>query len=124
MRWASGSGSTGPTAPLGGPDTVASLLEDDRDYGQVTRDHPEKLILGVPYYGCKWKTRSGEPNTSVQEFINYPRLRDAIPQPLAGERGDARSRRRGIATGMERSGYRSGMTTSRACAEMRLGVGQ
>lgn len=89
-KWSS---STGPTAPLGGPGrTVASLLEDDRDYGQVTRDHPEKLILGVPYYGCKWKTRSGEPNTSVQEFINYPRLRDAIPQAARwGARWDARS---------------------------------
>ena len=46
----------------------------------------------MPYYGCKWKTRSGEPNTSVQEFINYPRLRDAIPQAARwGARWDDRS---------------------------------
>ena len=89
-KWSS---NTGPTAPLGGPGrTVSSLLEDDRDYSQVTRDHPEKLILGVPYYGCKWKTRSAEPGTSVQEFINYPRLRDALPQAARwGARWDARS---------------------------------
>ena len=89
-KWSS---NTGPTAPLGGPGrTVSSLLEDDRDYSQVTRDHPEKLILGVPYYGCKWKTRSAEPGTGVQEFINYPRLRDALPQADRwGARWDARS---------------------------------
>ena len=89
-KWSS---NTGPTAPLGGPGrTVSSLLEDDRDYSQVTRDHPEKLILGVPYYGCKWKTRSAEPGTSVQGFVNYPRLRDALPQAARwGARWDAHS---------------------------------
>ena len=89
-KWSS---NTGPTAPLGGPGrTVSSLLEDERDYSQVALYHPEKLILGVPYYGCKWKTRSAEPGTSVQEFVNYPRLRDALPQAARwGARWDARS---------------------------------
>lgn len=78
----SGSWSTtaGPTAPLDGIGrTVASMLSDIRDYGQVVRDHPEKLILGVPYYGCQWKTGSGEPGARVDAFVSYPRLRDAMP---------------------------------------------
>lgn len=75
------SSTAGPTAPLAGPGrTLASMLRDDRDYGQVVRDRPEKLILGVPYYGCRWKTASGEPGTGVDEFVDYPRLRDAMPQ--------------------------------------------
>ena len=79
-RW---SGNAGPTAPLTGPGrTITTMLSDDRDYGQVTRNHPEKLVLGVPYYGCKWKTLDGEPGASVEEFVNYPRLRDAVPQAV------------------------------------------
>ncbi len=87
------SSTAGATAPLEGPGrTVASMLSDERDYGQVVRDHPEKLILGVPYYGCRWKTSSGEPGAGIDEFINYPRLRDAMPQAEQwGVRWDERS---------------------------------
>ena len=87
------SGNTGPTAPLTGPGrTIATMLSDDRDYGQVTRHHPEKLILGVPYYGCQWKTLNGAPGASVEAFVNYPRLSDAVSQAsIRGRRWDEQS---------------------------------
>ncbi len=87
------SSAAGPTAPLSGSGrTITSLLSEDRDYGQVVREQPEKLILGVPYYGCRWKTRSGEAGAGVDDFVNYPRLRDAMPQAAkAGVRWDERS---------------------------------
>ena len=83
----------GPTAPLTGAGrTIATMLSDDRDYGQVTRHHPEKLILGVPYYGCQWQTRNGAPGASVEAFVNYPRLSDAVPQAnIWGRRWDEQS---------------------------------
>ncbi|MEE3233249.1 MAG: glycosyl hydrolase family 18 protein [Candidatus Latescibacterota bacterium] len=74
---------TGSTAPIsGGSRNLNSLLEDPRDYGEVVQKKRDKLILGVPYYGCRWQTATEQPQSSIEEFINYPRLKDAIPQSL------------------------------------------
>ena len=74
---------TGPTAPInGGSRNLSSLLKDPRDYGEVVQKKRDKLILGVPYYGCRWQTATEQPQSSVEKFINYPRLKDAISQSL------------------------------------------
>lgn len=69
------SGMSGPTSPLkGGSRNITTTITDRRDYGDVTRDHPEKLILGVPYYGCRWTTLGNQPGSSIKDFGGYPQL--------------------------------------------------
>jgi len=70
---------SGPCAPLtGGSHNVTNTVEVQ--YGSVTQNNPEKLILGVPYYGSRWETGTSDPYATVVEYINHPRYRDAWPQ--------------------------------------------
>lgn len=58
------SATTGPSAPLiGGNFNITKSVE--QDYKNIP---PEKLILGVPYYGNLWKTNTGEPYAAVAPF--------------------------------------------------------
>ncbi len=68
---------SGPCAPLTGGtyNTTRSLTVD---FGAVTQDSPEKLILGVPYYGNRWETGSGEAYASVVKHLNQPTYANAI----------------------------------------------
>ena len=69
------SGMSGPTAPLtGGSRNITTTITDRRDYGEVTQDHPQKMILGVPYYGCRWTTWGNQPGSSIKDFGGYPQL--------------------------------------------------
>lgn len=67
--WGSWSTTTGPNAPLtGGTYNITNTVTVQ--YGTVTQNNPEKLILGVPYYGHHWTTNSSSPRASVVDFIN------------------------------------------------------
>ncbi len=58
------SSTTGPSSPLLGQFfSVTKIFEEE--YKNVP---PEKLILGVPYYGNYWKTNSPEPYAEVKPF--------------------------------------------------------
>ncbi len=62
--YGSWSSTTGPSAPLTG--TTFYLKKDiDEYYKDVT---PDKIILGVPYYGNIWDVHSGEPYVSAIHF--------------------------------------------------------
>ncbi len=77
--YGSWSSTSGPCAPLtGGSHNVTNTVEVQ--YGEITENNPEKLILGVPYYGTRWQTESSEPYATVLEYINHPRYSDAWPQ--------------------------------------------
>jgi len=65
------SANAGPTAPLtGGSYNVTNTVTVQ--YAEVVRSHPEKLILGVPYYGCRWKTKDGKIRSEAIDFIDNP----------------------------------------------------
>lgn len=85
------SGLSGPTAPLkGGSRNITTTITDRRDYGDVTTTTPEKLILGVPYYGCRWTTLGNQPGSSIKEFGGYPYLGVTLQTgPAHGIRWDA-----------------------------------
>jgi spore germination protein YaaH len=73
------SGASGPNAPLTGPGrTLTTTVTDDRDFGAVTRSHPEKLILGVPYYGCSWRTSDGAARAPTRTFLDYPEFWESM----------------------------------------------
>lgn len=63
---------TSPNAPTtGGTYNITSTVNSQ--YAAVTNNNPEKLILGLPYYGVQWITESQYAGADVVEFINYPR---------------------------------------------------
>jgi len=63
---------TGPSAPLNGTVTnsvVGGLTNSTYGYGGVINVSPEKLILGVPYYGNRWTTKSSAPYATITKFV-------------------------------------------------------
>ncbi len=59
---------TGSNAPLlGGSKNITGMLT--QQYGGVLENNPQKLILGVPYYGNKWFTETKEPHARIIKFL-------------------------------------------------------
>jgi len=66
--WGSWSTTSGPNSPLtGGTYNITNSILGASQYGPVTASNPEKLILGVPYYGGHWKTATSAPRSSVTD---------------------------------------------------------
>ncbi len=67
---------TAPSAPLIGP-FLNITKSFEVDYANIVNAQPDKLILGVPYYGNYWKTKLKDPYTKVdtsvtnKEWIGY-----------------------------------------------------
>lgn len=77
--WGSWSNTSGPCAPLtGGSFNMTNVLFDE--YGVVTENNPEKLILGVPYYGNKWITQNELAYSDVLNHLSQPTFRIAMNQ--------------------------------------------
>jgi len=75
---------TAPTAPLTG--TLFNITKSfENDYGTIVKAQPEKLILGVPYYGNYWKTKSKDAYTKVdttktnREWVSHLTYEQIIP---------------------------------------------
>ena len=62
---------SGACAPLtgGSYNMTNSLIYS---FGEVANHYPEKLILGVPYYGNRWQTEDGEAYSQVIDHTNQP----------------------------------------------------
>ncbi len=77
--YGSWSTSSGPEAPLtGGSYNITNTVTVQ--YAQVTQNHPEKLILGLPYYGEHWTTQSSAARSSVISYVGSTRFRDTQTQ--------------------------------------------
>jgi len=62
---------SGACAPLtGGTINITNTVL--AQYAEVTESNPEKLILGVPYYGNKWRTSSPSAHSTVIEHLGQP----------------------------------------------------
>ncbi|MFW5653703.1 MAG: glycosyl hydrolase family 18 protein, partial [Planctomycetota bacterium] len=82
--YGSWSTTSGPSAPLIGPYT--SVTETVREeYAAVLSQTPDKLILGVPWYGNDWTTTSGDPYAPVTRWNEHPYYHEAMS--LAGIHG-------------------------------------
>jgi len=58
------SSNSGPMAPLtGGSINITNTV--NTQYGTITQNNPQKLILGLPYYGYEWITSNGQSRASV-----------------------------------------------------------
>ncbi len=71
------SSTAGPTSPLtGGNYNVTNTVVSQ--YSSVRQNHPEKLVLGVPYFGAHYKTSGSAEGSSVTDFVESPRYRSYI----------------------------------------------
>ncbi len=77
--WGGFSNTSGPNAPLVGftHDITSTVTQE---YGVPVSKYPEKVILGVPYYGHKWQTVTNAAYSSTVESIGSWRYRVAQPE--------------------------------------------
>ncbi|MBN1638717.1 MAG: T9SS type A sorting domain-containing protein, partial [Ignavibacteriales bacterium] len=66
---------TAPNSPLKGT-TFCITNTIETQYVAVTNTKPEKLILGLPYYGYHWKTETPEENANVIQAISSTRFKN------------------------------------------------
>lgn len=83
--YGTGSETTGPSAPLlgGSYNVTTTITSATRGYDAVVKNSPEKLILGLPYYGNRWSAKSGLEHDSVISHINSPRFNIAEAEAAA-----------------------------------------
>lgn len=76
--YGSWSTTSGPSAPLTGGyyNITTTLTSTTQGYGSVVSKNPEKLILGVPYYGNKWTTKTSSALSEVVSFKGSTRFKD------------------------------------------------
>jgi spore germination protein YaaH len=70
---------TGANAPLtGGSINITNTVVTQ--YASARAIAPEKIVLGLPYYGGHWTTQTGDPYSPTLSFVESPRYRVAYPQ--------------------------------------------
>ncbi len=70
---------TGANSPLvSGSINITNTI--NIEYGQVATTNPEKIILGIPYYGHHWITADSNPGSSINQFIGSTRFNSTKPQ--------------------------------------------
>ena len=78
--WGSWSATSGPNSPLtGGTYNITNSILGSSQYGPVTTSNPEKLILGVPYYGGHWTTTTSAPRAPRVGWIGSTRFYNDEP---------------------------------------------
>ncbi|MBK7981108.1 MAG: T9SS type A sorting domain-containing protein [Ignavibacteriae bacterium] len=71
---------TGPTAPIVSNVSNYNITNTiDIQYKNITRNNPEKLILGVPYYGPHWIAQGDNEGSGIISFVDSEKFRDAEP---------------------------------------------
>ncbi len=75
--WGSWSTTSGACAPLtGGTYNITNTVLTQ--YSTVTNTNPQKLVLGVPYYGLKWTTQTQNAHSTVINYISSTRFKDDV----------------------------------------------
>jgi len=82
------SSNTGSNAPIiGGTQNLTNTLT--QQYRSILNSNPKKLILGVPYYGNKWFTRTSDPHAAVVSFLyTQPYSKNILEGEKVGIRWD------------------------------------
>lgn len=76
---------SGACAPLtGGSYNISNSLAFS--FSEVAINQPEKLILGVPYYGNRWQTEDGAAYSQVVDHTNQPTY--SLAKNISDEHGE------------------------------------
>ena len=74
--WSTTTGAVSPLIhPAGGISVTQSL---DNDYSVPISNTPEKLILGVPYYGKHWKTTTSSAGSTITSYVGSTFYKTAV----------------------------------------------
>ncbi len=74
--WSANTGAVSPlTHPSGGICLTKTL---NNDYSVPVANYPEKLILGVPYYGKHWKTSTSSASSSITSYMGSTFYKTAV----------------------------------------------
>lgn len=77
--YGSWSTTSGPSSPLtGGNYNITNTV--NVQYSSVTQNMPQKLVLGVPYYGNRWNTQTLDPYSAAISHIGSVAYKDAIAE--------------------------------------------
>ena len=77
--YGSWSDNTGPVAPLTDPNGGHCVQRSlNSTYNVPLAKYPQKLILGVPYYGKHWKTATGNAGSAVTSYVGSTFYRKAV----------------------------------------------
>jgi spore germination protein YaaH len=77
--YGSWSDNTGPVAPLTDPNGGHCVQRSlNSTYNGPLVKYPQKLILGVPYYGKHWKTATGNAGSAVTSYVGSTFYRKAV----------------------------------------------
>lgn len=63
---------TGPVTPFNTSETFGKGLKASVQSYQNKGLQLNKLIVGLPYYGAEWTTKTGEPGAEVVKFTSHP----------------------------------------------------
>ncbi len=111
--WSANSGASSPLTPNKGS-SISIKNTVETQYAEVTNTKPNKLILGVPYYGQKWKTVDSLPHSVSAGYVGSTRFRDdAINSQHYGQ---TTPRHHGIDINQPEYGIRSGLIMIRVLA--------
>ncbi len=69
---------TGAVAPLTGNSGHYIEFDLTHSYGVPLSKYPQKLILGVPYYGKQWKTTTGNAGSAITSFVGSTFYKNAV----------------------------------------------
>lgn len=85
------SATTGPSAPLrGGSYNITNTI--NKEYAEAIDFDSEKIILGLPYYGDRWRTKSSIAHSSTDAHLGHPRYKTAFEEALThGLKWDTRN---------------------------------
>ncbi len=75
--YGSWSSTAGPTAPLNSNSPYNIFNTINQEYASESLFYPDKLILGVPYFGPHWTTTTPNEGSATIAFQNSKRFRDA-----------------------------------------------
>lgn len=82
--WSTNSGASSPLTPNKGS-SISIKNTVEVQYAEVTNTKPYKLILGVPYYGQKWKTVDSLPHSTSAGYVGSTRFQnDAVDSKTFG----------------------------------------
>lgn len=74
--WSKKTGAVAPlTNALGGICVERSL---NRDYRDAIASYPNKIILGVPYYGRHWKTQTSVPRATIKSYVGATFYKNSV----------------------------------------------
>jgi len=77
----SGSLNSGSTAPLiGGSINITNTVQSQ--YSSVINSTPEKLILGVPYYGEKFQTENNQAHSQIIDLVGSTRFKNSKSESI------------------------------------------